>query len=88
MQKQLNVIYYNMYILQTSTYTFILYNALIFSQFLNDNFDYDEVTALEQLAAYGLKGFMFDLAKVILIIQSIIVRGYVKVVLSLISRLG
>ena len=36
------------------------------SQFLNDNFDYDEVTALEQLSAYGLKNFMFDVAKVIL----------------------
>jgi len=34
------------------------------SQFLNDNFDYDEVTALEQLSAYGLKSLMFDVAKV------------------------
>ncbi|RMX41048.1 hypothetical protein pdam_00003288 [Pocillopora damicornis] len=34
-----------------------------FSQFLNDNFDYDELTALEQLSAYGLKNFMFDVAK-------------------------
>lgn len=33
------------------------------SQFLNDNFDYDEVTALEQLSAYGLKSLMFDVAK-------------------------
>ena len=35
-----------------------------FSQFLNDNFDYDELTALEQLSAYGLKSLMFDVAKV------------------------
>lgn len=34
------------------------------SQFLNDNFDYDEATALEQLSAYGLKSLMFDVAKV------------------------
>ncbi|KAL9959343.1 hypothetical protein ACROYT_G032657 [Oculina patagonica] len=34
-----------------------------FSQFLNDNFDYDEMTALEQLSAYGLKSLMFDVAK-------------------------
>ena len=37
---------------------------ITFSQFLNDNFDYDESTALEQLLAFGLKNFMFDVAKV------------------------
>ena len=37
---------------------------ITFSQFLNDNFDYDESTALEQLSAFGLKSFMFDVAKV------------------------
>ena len=42
------------------------------SQFLNDNFDYDEVTALEQLSAYGLKSLMFDVAKVNIICQAII----------------
>ena len=41
------------------------------SQFLNDNFDYDEVTALEQLSAYGLKSLMFDVAKVNIICQAI-----------------
>ena len=44
-----------------------IFNIIIyvsFSQFLNDNFDYDELTALEQLSAYGLKNFMFDVAKV------------------------
>ena len=43
-----------------------LFDTLIFffSQFLNDNFDYDELTALEQLSAYGLKNLMFDIAKV------------------------
>jgi len=41
------------------------------SQFLNDNFDYDEVTALEQLSAYGLKSLMFDVAKVNIIWQAI-----------------
>ena len=44
-----------------------------FSQFLNDNFDYDEVTALEQLSAYGLKSFMFDVAKVIIIITILVI---------------
>ena len=42
--------------------------VFFFSQFLNDNFDYDEVAALEQLSAYGLKSFMFDVAKVIIVI--------------------
>ena len=42
------------------------------SQFLNDNFDYDEVTALEQLSAYGLKSLMFDVAKVNIRCQAII----------------
>ena len=44
-----------------------------FSQFLNDNFDYDEGTALEQLSAYGLKSFMFDVAKVIIIIIILVI---------------
>ena len=43
---------------------FFLHHYVSFSQFLNDNFDYDELTALEQLSAYGLKNFMFDVAKV------------------------
>ena len=42
------------------------------SQFLNDNFDYDEMTALEQLSVYGLKSLMFDVAKVNNICQAII----------------
>ena len=43
----------------------LFFNIIVsFSQFLNDNFDYDELTALEQLSAYGLKNFMFDVAKV------------------------
>ncbi|XP_074613691.1 uncharacterized protein LOC141873555 isoform X3 [Acropora palmata] len=50
-----------------------------FSQFLNDNFDYDEVTALEQLAAYGLKGFMFDLAKA---------RGLMERALEILAQKG
>ncbi|XP_015762013.1 PREDICTED: uncharacterized protein LOC107341105 [Acropora digitifera] len=50
-----------------------------FSQFLNDNFDYDEVTALEQLAAYGLKGFMFDLAKA---------RGVMERALEILAQKG
>ena len=53
---------------QAFWYTQVMY-PLLFSQFLNDNFDYDEVTALEQLAAYGMKNFMFDVAKVIIIQQ-------------------
>ena len=44
-------------------YYFLIF-FIIFSQFLNDNFDYDESTALEQLSAFGLKNFMFDVAKV------------------------
>lgn len=42
------------------------------SQFLNDNFDYDEVTALEQLSEYGLKSLMFDVAKVDILRQALI----------------
>ena len=53
---------------QAFWYTQVMY-PLLFSQFLNDNFDYDEVTALEQLAAYSMKNFMFDVAKVIIIQQ-------------------
>ena len=45
------------------------------SQFLNDNFDYDEVTALEQLSAYGLKSLMFDVAKVNIICQAIMQKN-------------
>ncbi|XP_031571187.1 uncharacterized protein LOC116305433 [Actinia tenebrosa] len=34
-----------------------------FSQFLNDNFDYDEYCALKLLASHGLKEHVFDVAK-------------------------
>ncbi|XP_068758844.1 uncharacterized protein [Montipora capricornis] len=50
-----------------------------FSQFLNDNFDYDEVTALEQLAAYGMKNFMFDVAKA---------RGMMEQTLEILAQKG
>ena len=50
---------------------FNMYLSSSISQFLNDNFDYDEETALEQLSAYGLKSFMFDVAKVNIICQAI-----------------
>ena len=58
------------YILNSTYVTVSEINAdgiFFFSQFLNDNFDYDEGTALEQLSTYGLKSFMFDVAKVITI---------------------
>ena len=50
---------------------FNMYLSSSISQFLNDNFDYDEETALEQLSAYGLKSFMFDVAKVNIICQAV-----------------
>ncbi|KAK3700687.1 hypothetical protein QZH41_015637 [Actinostola sp. cb2023] len=35
----------------------------MFSQFINDNFDYDQFCALKLLASHGLKDHMFDVAK-------------------------
>ena len=40
-----------------------------YSQFINDNFDYDERCALELLSAYGLKEYMFDVAKVQVLLE-------------------
>jgi hypothetical protein len=42
----------------------VLRNFLYSSQFINDNFDYDERSALELLSSYGLEGFLFQVAKV------------------------
>lgn len=42
------------------------FNRLIIfsSQFINDNFDYDEHSALELLASYRLEEYLFQVAKV------------------------
>ncbi|XP_048580642.1 uncharacterized protein LOC5517399 isoform X2 [Nematostella vectensis] len=50
-----------------------------FSQFINDNFDYDESFALELLSIHGLKEHIFDLAKA---------RGLMSETLDMLNRTG
>lgn len=45
--------------------------SFCFSQFINDNFDYDEHGALELLASYGLEECLFQVAKVSKIIKNL-----------------
>ena len=42
----------------------LIVKFLFSSQFINDNFDYDERNALELLSSYGLEEYLFQVAKV------------------------
>ena len=42
----------------------LVQSSLWSSQFINDNFDYDEHSALKLLASFGLEEYLFQVAKV------------------------